>query len=490
MIPLKHIINVDKSSETPVYLQICNAFIYNIRMGILRRGIKLAGSRELALEIGVHRNTMLAALDELQAQGWIEIVPRKGTFVASTLPDIKPKKIVAETDRIAKYPDRTLFTVEEKPSHYPLTRNFNPRNLVINDGFPDVRLAPIDLLMRELRSLSRRRAFQQYLGYSTSNGPAYLLDTLSTALNDSRGLSIDATNLLITKGAQMGIYLAAQILLKPGDEVVVGEPSYFAANVTFQKMGANLNRIPVDDHGIDVNALERLCKKKKIRMLYVIPHHHHPTTVTLSADRRMKILQLAAAYKFAIIEDDYDYDYHYSSSPVLPMASLDHHGNIIYIGTLAKTLVPAIRVGFMVAPENFIRQATLLRRTIDRQGDTMMEMAIAKLYKNGTINRHIKKVVKIYRERRDHWCLRLKEELGKHISFTIPEGGMSVWATFHGVDLKQLSSKANDKGLTISDGTFYNSHNVNYNATRMGFASLNLKEQNTAIDILRKCLPS
>ena len=261
----------------------------------------------------------------------------------------------------------------------------NSSALVINDGFPDIRLAPTELFFRELRRLGKQRAFRKYFHYGNPKGPDHLVEILTSFLSDTRGLPITTSNIMITKGAQMAIYLATDLLVKPGDHVVVGEPSYFAATLGFQQAGAIIHRVPVDDFGIDVNMIESLCKKKKISLVYVIPHHHHPTTVTLTPERRIRLLELAAKYKFAIIEDDYDYDFHYTSNPVLPMASLDHQGNVIYIGTLSKTLAPAIRAGFIVAPEDFINAAAYRRRWIDRQGDNLMEVALAELYRNGTM---------------------------------------------------------------------------------------------------------
>lgn len=478
---------VDKAADIAIYLQITNSIINNIRSGRLRRGLKLPGSRELAAMLNIHRKTMLAALDELMAQGWIEMIPRKGTFVVQNLPEIKPKKIKHD-ETLGQYPSRTIFSLDEKRVIPFLRSRFNPTaKLMINDGFPDVRLAPTELFLRELRSLTHQRAFKKYYEYGNTQGPAYLLETLSPFLNDTRGLPISPKNILITKGAQMGIYLAGRLLVNPGDQVIVGEPGYFGATLTFQQVGATINRVSVDENGIDVDAIETLCKKKKIRLLYVIPHHHHPTTVTLTPERRMRLLELAAYHKFAIIEDDYDYDFHYTSNPVMPMASLDHHGNVIYIGTLSKTLVPAIRIGFMVAPENFIQAASGMRRWIDRQGDALMEVALAELYKNGTMSRHIKKVVKLYRERRDYFCELLKDKIGDRISFKIPDGGMSVWAKFN-VDLKRVAEIAGTKGLAMSDGMIYNGPGVNYNASRLGFASLNFKEQERAIEIMSKSM--
>lgn len=282
----------------------------------------------------------------------------------------------------------------------------------------------------------------------------------------------------------MGIFLSGMLLVKPGDEVIVGEPGYFAATHCLQQLGASINRIPVDDFGIDTDRVERLCRKKKIRAMYVVPHHHHPTTVTLAPERRIRLLQLAQQYKFALIEDDYDYDFHYSSNPILPLASLDQTGNVIYVGTLTKTLVPSIRVGFLVGPKNFIQAVANMRRIIDRQGDSMMEAAIAGLYQDGTIARHIKKSVKLYRERRDCFCGLLKDQLGNKISFRIPEGGMSVWTTFHTGRIAEISRMAREKGLMMSDGRFYNQSGYDYNACRMGFASLNQEEQERAVGIL------
>lgn len=484
---LSALISIDKKLDIPAYMQVANALVLAIRQGRLAKGIKLPGSRELADTLHIHRKTVVAAYEELQAQGWIEMASRKGTFVTLNLPDIKPRKIKAE-EQVLQYPKKTVFAFDEKDLiRFPFGRPPAPGTLVIDDGFPDMRLMPAELFIRELRSVTRQKGFRKYYGYGNPKGTVYLRDTLSAFLSETRGLAASPENLLITRGAQMGIYLAGKLLIKPGDHVVVGEPGYFGATLTLQQVGATINRVPVDEHGIDVNAIEALCQRKIIRIVYVIPHHHHPTTVTLTPERRMRLLELAAKYKFAIIEDDYDYDFHYTSNPVLPMASLDHHGSVIYIGTLSKTLAPAIRTGFMMGPGNFIEAVSHLRCSIDRQGDSLIEVAIAGLYRNGDISRHIKKVVKLYRERRDHFCQLLTDQLGKRVLFKIPDGGMSVWTTFVNADLKKLSAKAATKGLAMSDGSIYSVSPL-LNASRLGFASLNFKEQERAVDILGKCL--
>ena len=485
---LKELIRIDAHVDTPIYLQITHAFIHNIRQGRLRKGLKLPGSREVALLLDINRMTMVAAYDELQAQGWIEMLPRKGTFVRHDLPVLTPRKIEKGQAAFAM-PERPLFSFDEsKIIPVPVSDFPEPGKLTFNDGFPDSRLAPVEELIRSMRSQSRLSTHKKYLMYGGAQGTNILRETLAEFLSDTRGLPLTPRNILVTRGAQMGTYIAASLILKAGDIVVLGEPGYTGATLTFQQLGAKIAAVAVDEDGIDVDAIEKLCRTKRVRMVYVIPHHHNPTTVTLTPERRIRLLELSVKYKFAIIEDDYDYDFHYASRPMMPMASLDRHGSVIYIGTLTKTLVPAIRIGFLIAPEHFIKYAVSLRKALDTQGDSLMENAIAGLYKDGTISSHIKKSLKLYKERRDHFCSLLMEELGDHVAFKVPDGGMSVWTKFLRADMAKVSAKAYTKGLIINDGKQYDTPGRRYNAVRLGFASLNLKEQEQAVDILKKCL--
>ena len=301
---LKELITIDDKAGQSVYLQISNSFIHHIRQGRLRKGLKLPGSRELAGILGINRMTAVAAYQELEAQGWIEMQPRKGTFVKAKLPLLSPRKLAGNVVEIP-FSGETGFSYDKKKIIPVASSDFPPANkLVFNDGFPDVRLAPIEELTRCMRSLSRLSSNKKYLLYGGAQGTLLLRQTLADFLCDTRGLAITADNILITKGAQMGIFIAASVIINPNDEVIVGVPGYNMANFTFQQLGASLNYVPVDDAGINIDAIEKLCKKKKIRMVYVIPHHHNPTTVTLSPERRMHLLGLAAKHRFAIIEDD------------------------------------------------------------------------------------------------------------------------------------------------------------------------------------------
>jgi GntR family transcriptional regulator / MocR family aminotransferase len=250
--------------------------------------------------------------------------------------------------------------------------------------------------------------------------------------------------------------------------------------------GGKVEHIPVDDEGIDTDELERLCKRKKIKLIYTTPHHHYPTTVTLTPSRRIQLLQLSIKYNFYILEDDYAYDFHYDNSPVLPLASLNTSGHVIYIGSFSKCLSPSIRIGYFVAPFKIMQAANKLRRIMDRQGDPLLERAMSEFIKCGDLQRHLKKSVNIYRQRRDQFCSLISQHLSEHVSFTKPEGGMSVWMVFKKPGItKTLLEKLSDKGYLLDvDPDFL----TKFKAVRIGFASLNENEMLRFVATLKNVL--
>ncbi|HXP51343.1 MAG TPA: PLP-dependent aminotransferase family protein, partial [Bacteroidia bacterium] len=332
---LLNTISISRKSPVAIYLQISNAIINKIQDGTLKPGSKMPSTRELAAILKVHRKTAVSAYVELEAQGWIFSDSTVGTFVNTRLPEVKPQKWNT-TEQNAGNLSSTGYTLKINTSIKVPSTPY--RELTgFHDG-PDVRLVPISQLARTYKGLINRKAWLYNLSYVDVQGNPDLRLVLSEHLNSTRGLQTTAENIFISRGSQMGIYLAARVLLMPGDNVIVGAINYYYADKTLTTCGARLLRVKVDDDGINVDEVEGLCKKKKIRAIYITSHHHYPTTVTLSASKRMRLLALAEQYKFAIIEDDYDYDFHYDSNPILPLASADKHGMVIYIGTLSKTV--------------------------------------------------------------------------------------------------------------------------------------------------------
>lgn len=483
MLPYKSLIQVDRNSPVTLYIQVCNMFISLITNGTLQPSDPLPSSRTLAELIGINRNTVKLAYEELISQGWAESIERKGIFALSSLP-VLSKKEIPELKNNNTPQEAFLWTNNFKNS-VP-SKNLQRTVLTIDDGFPDVRLAPIDQLMREYRSISRKFYGKSFLKYGSSKGSEHLRIAICNYLSNTRGLVVSPENMLITKGSQMGIYLASQLLLQPSDYIAVGVSNYSSADETFRQTGANLLRIPVDENGMDVDYLEEVLQYKTIKAAYIIPHHHCPTTVTMSMERRLKLLKLAKERRFAIIEDDYDFDFHYDNKPYLPLASIDHNQNVIYIGSVTKTFAPALRIGFMSGPPAFVEASASLRELIDRQGDTVLEEAFALMFDNGEMDRYFRKSLKIYKQRRNLFCELLKSDFANQIEFKIPEGGLAVWSTFdQKIDLIKMAADALKKGLYIDDGIFYKNESFSTNGLRMGFASLEEHEMVEALKILK-----
>jgi GntR family transcriptional regulator / MocR family aminotransferase len=488
MLPYKTLIEIDRNSVVPIYLQISNSLIMLIKRGVLASRTKLPGTRRLAELLGIHRQTVVRAYEELYTQGWFELVAAKGTFVSRQLPEIRPQKLQDLDNQKFIYPKQTGYFLE--PNEI-LNRSALKANIQLgfDDGFPDVRLAPWDVLMRQYRGILHRSFQKHLLSYSDTLGNAFLREQLANFLNQTRGLPIQTENLLITRGCIMGIHLVAQTLLKPRDLVAVTQLGYVTAEMIFCQAGAELVRVPLDENGIIVEELAQICQKKPIKLLYLTPHHHYPTTVTLSAERRIQLLQLADKQGFVILEDDYDYDYHYTGSPILPLASADMHGMVIYVGSLSKVLAPAVRVGYVVAPANLIQELANLRRIIDRQGDSILEQAVGELIAEGELKRHLKKVQKIYQQRREQFGELLNEYCGKYLDYKLPNGGMAVWTNFSPeINLFKLAQTAQEQGLYLANGTGYSIDNEAINSARMGFANLNESEMVAGLVLLKKII--
>lgn len=490
-LPFKNIIQIDRALDRSVYLQIAHQMINAIQRGLLVDGVQLPGTRGLAQELGVHRKTVIAAYDELDAQGWTLVHPNKGTFVRNRTGAGAPGPAVDFSGSPAAGYDPLLLT------RYPAEPGYHFRQsslldastvhpaaaLEFNDGLPDIRLLPLERLSRIYGGILKSKTNYRHFGYSHVEGNAYYRERLAQFLNHTCGLHINKNNILTTRGIHMSIYMASSVLIEPGDAVIVGELSYYLANMCFQQCGGKLLSVPVDQEGISAAAVAALCKTRKIRMLYLTPHHHYPTTVTLSAERRVALLQLASQYGFIILEDDYDYDFHYNGNPVLPLASADTSGMVVYIGSFCKSLAPGFRSGYLVAPERLIAEMAKFRRLVDRQGDMLMEQAMAELLDEREVQRHLKKAVKIYQERRDVFTGLLESQLSDQVTFISPPGGLSVWTRWNpDLNLMRISKSCARKGLYLPQELLYQTGK--YTAMRLGFGNLSATELSEAVRVL------
>jgi GntR family transcriptional regulator / MocR family aminotransferase len=243
--------------------------------------------------------------------------------------------------------------------------------------------------------------------------------------------------------------------------------------------------VHVDDRGLDVRALRQLIARRRIRAVYVTPHHQFPTTVTLSGPRRLELLDLAAHERFAVIEDDYDHEFHYSGKPVLPMASSDRAGVVAYVGTLSKVLAPGLRIGFVAAPSDLIEQLIAYRSFVDLQGDHVLECAIAQMLEDGLIQRHVRKMRRAYRARLGTLAAALRQQLGDFLTFREPSGGTAIWVRTRSTRMMvQWARAARDRGVVFDAGGAFTLNGAPAPGARLGFACLTEDEIGRAVKAL------
>jgi GntR family transcriptional regulator/MocR family aminotransferase len=265
----------------------------------------------------------------------------------------------------------------------------------------------------------------------------------------------------------------------------LGHEGYRPAWEAFRLAGAEIVAVPVNDHGLDVHALARLISRRPIRAVYVTPHHQFPTTVTLAGPRRLQLLDLAARARFAVIEDDYDHEFHYTGKPVLPLASHDRAGVVAYVGTLSKVLAPGLRLGFVAAPPDLIEQLVAYRSFVDLQGDHVLESAIADLLEEGLIQRHVRKMRRVYRARLDALAGALRRQLGNLLSFKTPSGGTAIWVRIRpGHVMANWTRAARDRGVLFDAGPAFTLRGRPVAGARLGFAGLTEEELERAVRAL------
>ena len=287
----------------------------------------------------------------------------------------------------------------------------------------------------------------------------------------------------------MALYLTAQVLLKAGDVVAIENPGYRPAFDVFQHAGATMVPVGLDEQGINVQQLEQICKLQPIKAVYVTPHHQFPTTRSMKADRRLQLLNLSNQYGFAIVEDDYDHDYHFGSRSLQPLASYAGAHNVIYISSLSKLIAPAVRIGYVAGPEKFIDALAALRMMIDRQGDPVMENAVAELMEEGLVNKHAKRALAIYRARREMMAKYLDLYLKDLADYELPEGGLAFWLVFRKpVNTIQLAEQLLKNGVQVISTERFSFDEQPLNALRLGYASLEGEEMERGIRLIAALL--
>jgi GntR family transcriptional regulator/MocR family aminotransferase len=482
---------LDTAGRTPLFRQIAEAVVTDIRRGRLRQGDRLPGTRHLARSLQLSRNTVVAAYSELRAEGWITASTATGTFVSRALPDPKPRPF----GRGLAQGVAAQLVFELAPAATSIGLGWEtfaglpPGTLALLAGSPEVRIVPVEALARAYRSAVQARG-RRNLAYGDPRGHPRLREALAGMLSATRGLAARLESVLVTRGSQMALALIARALVRPGDVVAVEELGYTPGFETFRRAGARLVGVPLDGEGLLVDALEAHLRQGPLRAVYLTPHHQYPTTATLSPARRRRLLELAHAGRFAIVEDDYDHEFQYEGRPIVPLASADTAGTVVYVGTLSKVLAPGLRIGYVVAPPPLVERMALERSFLDGQGDLPTECAVAELLEEGEILRHARRARRLYQARRDTLVDALRKSLGDDVSFDVPHGGLAIWVRFRpGLDVDEWSRCALAYGAAFTTARAYSLDGQPRPFARLGFGSLGEKELREAVARIARARP-
>ena len=446
--------------------QLYHALRERVLDGRLSSGARLPASRDLAAALGISRNSVVRAYDQLYAEGFIEGRIGDGTYVAQ-LPDKSalPKKLSTNlstgfstglptglSTKIPVLPVITSSKVIHSSALHKVARHSldlppsgPPRAFRV--GVPAFDLFPFDVWSKLQAGFWRKPDLQQ-LCYGDPAGDARLRGLIAAYLRASRGLSCTAEQILITCGAQQGISLCAQLLVEPGEGVAVENPGYHAAAQAFAIPGAQVLGVPVDQEGMRCDLLARLAN---CRLAYVTPSHQYPSGVTLSLARRLELLDRAEHTQGWIVEDDYDGEYRYSGAPLSPLAALDRQGRVIYVGTFGKVAFPALRLGYLVLP-NALIEPFAQRRSLDmRHSEVSTQAVMAEFMASGHFQRHIRRMRRAAISRRNalmaHWPQGV-EGLGDLPAIA---AGLHVTVAVSSLEREQaLLAQANEVGVEIN----------------------------------------
>lgn len=429
---------LDQASATPLYRQLYAGIRESILAGRLTAGSGLPSSRALAEELGVSRNTVVIAFDQLVAEGYVEGSPRSGTVVSA----VPPRALRVEHSRGAgPGPSARGRAIAETPM-LALSRRGTPP-VPFRVGVPALDQFPITLWSR---LTARRWRGRPALDYGDPGGYAPLREAIAEYVQVARGARCLAEQVIVTSGSQQAVDLAARVLLDPGDAVWMEDPGYTGARAALQAAGAHIVAVPVDAEGLAVEAGRRLAPRA--RMAYASPSHQFPLGITMSAGRRLALLRWAAAVGAWVLEDDYDSEFRYDARPLASLQGMDEQGRVIYVGTFSKTLFPALRLGYLVVPAGLIDAFRAARAVSDRQSPTVDQAVLADFLTGGHFARHVRRMRRLYRARQEVLVDAVRRRLEGRLAVVPSAAGMHLVGWLEpGKDDQTVSTKAAEAGV-------------------------------------------
>jgi GntR family transcriptional regulator/MocR family aminotransferase len=449
-------IPLNPQSTSPLYQQIESYLRQGILSGSLPAETRLPACRQLAHDLGVNRATVENAYAKLQADGLVFSRMGSGTYVLPSNPLAEGIKNNPEKDwplwqksvqaRSLKSKSDTVEEMLQAAGH--------PHPIHFASGVSDSRQFPVNEFRKVIQSVMRRDQIAA-LEYGEGNGYAPLRAGITRILA-SQGLQTSPENILITAGSQQAIFLVSQVLLKPNDIVLVEDPTYSGALDLFRTLGFQIIGIPMDGQGMQVDKLEKLLQQHHPKLIYTVPNFHNPTGTCLSSARRRQLIVLADRYNVPILEDDFVGDLRYEGHAQPSLKALDTGGQVIYVSTFSKMLMPGLRVGFIVANGPIYDSLLNFKRLSDQATSTLIQRALDTYVTIGRYQAYLRRSGQIFRKRRDTMLNAIQQYLPDEVFFDSPKGGLFIWLRLpQPISTDALLPVACKEGVSFVPGNFF-----------------------------------
>lgn len=442
---------LDRSKTKPLYLQAAELIGQKILNRILPTGTRLPPERELAGLLGVSRTTAINAYRQLEQQCLVITRGGSGTYV-SELEDAAVEEVAPGV------PWPQLFTPGPRDALSSIIRELldssaGGGSISMAVGAPDPSFYPAEFIQQVMAGYPDKEGphEQADLGHMATEGYLPLRGMLGDWLAQ-KGIEVTQENLLVSTGSQQGIYLAAKVLLEPGDYVVVESPTYIGAHQVFRARGARILTLPMEN-AFPLGLLEDYLIRHRPKLLYTMPTYHNPTGRVMPLRERKELLRLAARHRLVILEDDPYSELFYGEQPPLSLKALDHYGGVIYLGTFSKILCPGLRTGYVAAHPAVINRLALEKQFVDLHSNNLSQWLIYKMLKEGFLQSHLESVRGEYKKRRDALSRGLLRHCGGRLSFDDPGGGFYLWCSVRPpVSYGRLLQQCSREGVSLVPG--------------------------------------
>jgi DNA-binding transcriptional MocR family regulator len=443
-IALERVARGPDGAAPPVYRQIAEQVRAAIEGGRLGAGDRLPTIRDLARRLAVNRDTVSVAYETLAREGWVESTVGRGTFVRGRAGAAPPPPFEPVLSPLV---DR-LLDFERARMRFQAPAGTAPLHALV----PDPALYPVDEFRRALNRVLTRGG-SDLLRYGGAAGDPGLREVLAARLR-ARGMDVGPDAIVLTQGASEGIVLALRLFAAPGDAVAVEEPTYHNVLGALAALGLRAAPVPVRDGAPDLAALERVLERPEVKLFYTMPTFHNPLGTTTSLAHRRALLALAAAARKPVVEDAYEMDLRYAGRPLPPLAALDERGLVVQLFSFSKSLFPGARVGSITAPARMVEALLAIKGATDLGGALPLQAALAEFAATGGYDRHLARVRRTLRARRDALLEALEHAMPEGAPWTEPEGGLQLWVELPAaIDSAELLPDAVRAGVLFAPGS-------------------------------------